>query len=345
MQLPALADPLRGLLFVRLAVCSLMLLAAGIGSAWAQEPAASSSGQAALRKLAPGVVTEIGLQIEEEETFSGPREFVELVRKAPELEWKSNFLANTETLLAMSRDVVFRRQVWALEFGFKPMRMLDVAVRGSDGQTRTQRVWYLVYYVKNQGRHLNPTPERDEQGHELYTPKPVNHSVRFFPSFQLQCHDVDQAYLDEVIPSAIEVIRKREDPNRKFYDSVNISSVQIPVSTEFEDNSVWGIATWTGVDPRSDFFSVFVQGLTNAYRWQDAEAAAGADTAPLAGRRFSHKTLQLNFWRPGDAEDPSEEEIRYGVPNRNQVPAGKLSDEILKMYGLKERVDHLWVYR
>ncbi len=346
MQFPALADPLRGLLFVRLAVCSLMLLAAGIGSASAQEPAASGTGQAALRKLAPGVVTEIGPQIEEEETFSGPREFVELMRKAPELEWKSNFLANTETLLAMSRDVVFRRQVWALEFGFKPMRMMDVAVRGSDGQTRTQRVWYLVYYVKNQGRHLNPTPERDEQGHELYTPKPVNHSVRFFPSFQLQCHDVDQAYLDEVIPSAIELIRKREDPNRKFYDSVNISSVQIPVSTEFEDNSVWGIATWTGVDPRSDFFSVFVQGLTNAYRWQDAaEGAAGADAAPLAGRRFSHKTLQLNFWRPGDAEDPSEEEIRYGVPNRNQVPAGKLSDEILKVYGLKERVDHLWVYR
>ena len=270
---------------------------------------------------------------------------MELSQLAPQLEWKSNFLAETETLLAMSRDVVFRRQVWALEFGLKPMRIISVPVRGADGQVRDQKVWYVVYYVKNRGRHLNPTPEADAAGHELFKPQSVDHTIRFFPSFQLQAHDVDRAYLDEVLPEAVEAIRRREDPERKFYDSVSISSVQIPVSSEIEDQSVWGIATWTNVDPRSDFFSVFVQGLTNAYRWQDEPGAFQPDAPPMTGRRFSYKTLQLNFWRAGDATDPTEEEIRFGVPNANEVPPGKTVDTVLDEYGLKERVDYLWVYR
>ena len=36
-------------------------------------------------------------------------------------------------------------------------------------------------------------------------------------------------------------------------------------STPEEDNSVWGLATWEDVDPRVDFFSVYIKGLTNAY--------------------------------------------------------------------------------
>ena len=209
----------------------------------------------------------------------------------------------------------------------------------------SRKVYYLVYYVKNNGRHLNPKPEPDAQGHVTFSTQPVDHTIRFFPSFVLQAHDVDRAYLDEVIPSAIEPIRLREDPNRTFYDSVSISSVTIPVSSEYEDNSVWGIATWTGVDPRSDFFSVFAQGLTNAYQWQDPPGAYRAGDPPLTGRSFAYKTLQLNFWRAGDAIDTREDEIRFGVPNQNQVPALKGEDEILKIYRLKERVDYLWVYR
>ncbi len=308
------------------------LVAASGSSAFAQEAQPAGG----YRKLAPGVVIEVAPQIEEEETYTGPRELVELSRLAPQIEWKSNFLAETETLLAMSKDVVFRRQVWALEFGFKPMRMITVG---------DKKVWYLVYYVKNRGRHLNPTPELDANGHELFKPQPVDHTIRFFPSFQLQAHDVDRAYLDVVIPEAVAAIRRREDPNRKFYDSVSISSVEIPVSSESEDQSVWGIATWTNVDSRSDFFSVFVQGLTNAYRWQDEPGAMQPDSEPMTGRRFSYKTLQLNFWRAGDATDPTEEEIRFGVPNANEVPPGKSLDSVLDVYGLKERVDYLWVYR
>jgi len=114
----------------------------------------SVSAQVPLRKLAPGVVTEIGPTIEEAETFTGPVEMSELLAMG-DLDWQPKTLAETETLSTMAKHVTFRRQIWALEFGFKPLRMIEV-----DGQ----KVYYLVYYVKNNGRHLNPTAKDDETG-------------------------------------------------------------------------------------------------------------------------------------------------------------------------------------
>jgi hypothetical protein len=313
--------------------------------AWGQTSAPGAATQPGYRRLAPGVVTEIHPKIEEEETYSGPREIVELVKMRPGLQWNPHFTPQSETLLARAKDTVFRRQIWALEFGFKPLRMIRVDLPGANGGLVSQQVWYLVYYVKNNGRHLNPAPQQDQQGHVTYTTDRVDHSIRFFPGFVLQCHDVGQAYLDEVLPRAVERIRQREDPRRPLHNSVTISDVSIPVSTKYEDRSVWGVATWVGVDPRTDFFSVYVQGLTNAYRWQDPEGAYKSGDPPGTGRRMSSKTLQLNFWRPGDAINPDEREIRFGVPNRSQLPAGKTQDDVLRIYRLDERVDYQWVYR
>ena len=104
------------------------------------------------------------------------------------------------------------------------------------------------------------------------------------------------------------------------------------------------MATWTDIDQRTDRFSIYVQGLTNAYRWEDPQGAFQAGADPMTGRRFTYKTLQLNFWRAGDAIDPREDEIRFGVPNENQVPRGKDLDQILRIYRLQDRVDYLWVY-
>ena len=36
---------------------------------------------------------------------------------------------------------------------------------------------------------------------------------------------------------------------------------------------MWGVATWEYVDPRMDFFSIYVKGLTNAYRFADPPGA------------------------------------------------------------------------
>ena len=65
---------------------------------------------------------------------------------------------------------------------------------------------------------------------------------------------------------------------------------------------LWGVAIWEDVDPQIDFFSVYVSGLTNAYDWRDSSEGLQAG-APVAARPqvHTHKQLQLNFWRPGDA--------------------------------------------
>ena len=90
----------------------------------------------------------------------------------------------------------------------------------------------------------------------------------------------------------------------------------IPVSTAASDKSVWGVATWTDIDQRNDFFSIYVQGLTNAHKWVDPAGAWKDGDPPGTGRRYAVKTLQLNFWRPGDEIDAHEDEIRFGIPGK-----------------------------
>jgi hypothetical protein len=165
--------------------------------------------------------------------------------------------------------------------------------------------------------------------------------VRFFPKFILESNDrtvdgkrIGKAYLDRILPSAVAAISERETPGRRLLNSIEISQQPIPVSDGRIDRGVWGVATWTDVDPRIDFFSVFVSGLTNAYRWEDVPGAYRPGDAPGKGREFARKMLQLNFWRPGDELNQTEHEFRYGVP------LGKAD-----LYGVADGVAYQWVYR
>ena len=65
----------------------------------------------------------------------------------------------------------------------------------------------------------------------------------------------------------------------------------------------------TGVDSRTDFFSVEVRGLTNAQQIvQEGDQFT-----------FLQKTLVLNFFRPGDFRNELEDIIRFGVPAVDRV--------------------------
>ena len=54
----------------------------------------------------------------------------------------------------MSADVKFRRDIWCLEFSFKPLRMIEVDVPTLGRHANL--VWYLVYRVRNTGQVLKP---------------------------------------------------------------------------------------------------------------------------------------------------------------------------------------------
>lgn len=296
---------------------------------------AAQQSATAPQPFAPGVVTTIPPDLEPDEAVS-THELVE-IRTNPAANWKPELFASS-TLQGMSENVKFRRDVWCLEFSFKPLRMIAFDIPQAGGRLERKLVWYMVYAVRNTGQTLRVV---EQDGGVAQVEPGKGQAVRFIPSFVLQSHDrtasggpVDQAYLDRVIPAAHQAIQQREARNRTLLNSVQMADELIPVSSDREDGRVWGLATWEDVDPRIDFFSVYVGGLTNAYRWIDPPGAYQPNDPPGTGRRFVRKTLQLNFWRPGDEHLENEKEVRFGVPR------GK-SD----LYGVGPGVAYQWVFR
>lgn len=314
-------------------------VAAFSGHAWGQAAAAPARG--APRVLAPGVLTTIPPAVEEGETASSPIPLADITEGMKELEWTPHFMAKSETIYAKAQSVILRRSVWGLEFAFKPMRMIYVDVPQPSGKLERKLIWYMVYRVRNPGRHLAPEGQADKFGHTLYGAGAVNFSRHFFPQFVLRSHEFDKEYLDRIIPVAIPLIQQREDPNTPFYSSVEISKMNLPVDGGPDDPGVWGVATWEDVDPRMDFFSVYIQGLTNAYLFVDPPGVYKKGDPPGTGRIFTTKTLQLNFWRPGDLVNPTEDEVHYGLPSVEPEERPRY----LAMYGMESWVDYRWLYR
>ncbi len=294
------------------------------------------------RKLAPRVLTVIPVEPEEAETVSGPRAVVEVVRGIADLEWNPHFSPESVTLREIAKRTIYRRTIWNLEFSFKPLRMIRVDIPQSNGRMRRKLIWYLVYRVRNSGGHLEPVAKEDDFGNRTFDPEPVDYGLHFFPHFVLETKTQKKAYLDQLIPIAIEPIQQREDPNTKLYNTVSIGEVDLKPNNDPNDHGVWGVATWQDIDPRIDFFSIYVQGLTNAYQFEDPEGAFSEGDPPGTGRKYTLKTLQLNFWRPGDSIQEHEDEIRFGVPVETDSDRQK---DVLSQYGLQKRLDYLWLYR
>jgi hypothetical protein len=288
------------------------------------------------RHLAPGVLTTIPPSTSPEDTVS-THDIME-IRADTAVEWKPEYIASSDTLYGMSDKTKFRREIYCLEFSFKPLRMIEVDVPLAGGTTERKLVWYLVYRIRNTGETLKPVPGPDG----VYSTQPAKGGPqRFLPQFVLEAQDrqagggrVSKSYLDRVIPAADAAISQRETPGLQLLNSVDIAKQPIPVSDGRIDRGVWGVATWVDVDPRVDFFSIYVGGLTNAYRWTDTPTAYHSGDTPGRGRQFVHKMLQLNFWRPGDELTPNEREFRYGVPLDKAA-----------FYSVGDGVAYRWVYR
>ena len=137
-----------------------------------------------------------------------------------------------------------------------------------------------------------------------------------------------------MLPSAVAAISQRETPGRKLLNSIEISEQPIPVSDGRIDRSVWGVATWTDVDPRIDFFSVFVGGLTNAYQWEDVPGAYRPATRPARAASSPARRCSSISGGPATSCMQTEQELRYGVP------LGKAD-----LYGVADGVAYRWVYR
>ncbi|MGD9721901.1 MAG: hypothetical protein AB7O59_10695 [Pirellulales bacterium] len=304
-----------------LGTLAVLVLCSGASAQQALSTAAlpATGGRGPYRVLAPGVEITIAPDRHEEETVS-THDIVEILKGIPGLDEKPKLSPSTQSLREMATATEFRRDIWCLEFTFKPVRMIWVDVPQPSGAMERKLIWYMIYHVRNTGGHLSPVRQAD--GTHV-----IQHSerdVRFFPTFVLESHEYRKSYLDRVIPVAIAAIEQREDPNRKLLNSVEVGARKIPVSHGLVDRSVWGVVTWEDVDPRVDYFSVAVAGLSNAYQWIDPADGYQAGDPPTTGRQLLAKTLVLNFWRPGDRLAEDRRQVIYGIPGQ---------------------VDYLWVYR
>lgn len=288
-------------------------------------------GQIIPRKLAPGVITTIRDVSIDDATLDSPREFTELISIVQPQDWKPNFDPTTQTLLGKARNVIFQRGIWSLEFGFKSLRVIRV---------QNEDIWYLVYFVRNVGEIRTPSPSPTQ----TFQIKGSKQPLRFIPTFELQANELKKSYRDQVLPKVVPLIAAKERVTRgRLHDSASISRLQIPVSTDTADRRVWGVATWKGVDPKADFISVFVEGLTNAYRWQPPPKGYQPPRTPAEQDVVQSKALQLNFWRSGDAIDLNDVEIRYGIPLYPDDATKQ--QQVLDAYRLEKTSEYQWVYR
>jgi len=108
-------------------------------------------------------------------------------------------------------------------------------------------------------------------------------------------------YEDKVLPEALAVIARRERlPLRN-----SVSAVQtVPPAAEpgsADEKVIYGVATFTDVDPEADRYTVFMTGFSNGVR-----KASGPDGSV----GVQNKTIVTKYWRPGDQFDQREPEIR-----------------------------------
>ena len=320
------------------ALCGWALCAMSVVASAQEDPGLGLSA----RKLAAGVMTIVAPDQDAEDTALGPFD-LDFVAKHPELAWappdfpdsEPNFASPAETLLVQSRGVTFRHPVWGVEFAFKPARLIEVDVPTAAGVMQRKTVWYIVYRVRYTGGDLAPSVS-DPSDSEAVPSEPnrvMYESVRFVPRFTLLSKERNIAMDAQILQPAIEAIAAKERVPGRLLDHVEIARQELKLSRTEQDNAVWGVATWTDVDPRVDFFAIDVRGLTNAYQMT---VASGGE------KRYLRKTLRIYFWRPGDSIEVARDRVFLGPP-AFEDPARV--QYYLNQFDLKERLDYQWIYR
>ncbi len=269
------------------------------------------------RTLAPGALTVVSADRSADDPIQrGP--LVEVTEGQKALAWTPRRAPSNSTFVERSSQLEYPRDIWCLEFAFKPPRRLDVDIPEEGLRMRRETIWYLVYRVKNVGGR-RVVQDADAEGN----PDPASRReetfqqpIRFLPHFVLESREglgsaegltSYRGYLDRVVPSAMETIRRREDPARPLLDSAAISATPLEPGEER-----WGVAIWEAVDPRIDSFSIYVRGLTNAIRWRKKPGEAiGPEDPPGGHVEQVLESLRLDFWRPGDDRDGGRIQIGF----------------------------------
>ena len=194
-----------------------------------------------------------------------------------------------------------------------------------------KQIWYIVYQVTNLGKMYQPVEKDDELNKldvsgKLYKLETVDKPVRFTPVFTLETHNLlakekpgfSKAAVEQYIPVVLPAIRDREDRNREFLTSQEMSEARDSCRRN-------GLGRGHLARCRSEQRLVLGvhrgahQRLQVERRSGQIRTAFRAGTGKSPFREISTKVLKLNFWRPGDEFDVRETQVRNGVP---ELPGG-----------------------
>ena len=260
------------------------------------------------------VLTLVPSPVRVHEAFSIPQPFVGIKAK----NYKPNYQSDQTTLSKLSSEIVHRYEVGGLEFSYKPLRTAVVEVPANGGLAK-KTVHYLIYRVRNRGNHVATEFVENDLGYQVQEVKRTDQLTKvkigkFSPHIVLEgwyesrkngrSTYYPKSYLERFSPSVVRQLEKIDRTPAKLHGWNDFADIEIAVDKDPESMGTWGVAYWEDVDPRINYYSVYVQGLTNAFTVNDR------DGKPV----FKQKTLQLNFWRPGDATNISEDTIYNGIP-------------------------------
>ncbi len=172
-----------------------------------------------------------------------------------------------------------KKGIWVLDFAFKPLRLRTVEIPGKG----RRQVHYLYYKVVNR----------------------TGAPRMFAPQF-VKVNEKQERFEDEVVPEAIPVIQKREEPSIPLLGSVDVVGMLPPSTKPNVDDAIYGVACWERWDARSDRFSIYVRGLSDGY----VEVPNQSGGKPIA----RYKTLRIDFIRHGDEKNLNEKEIQLADP-------------------------------
>ena len=296
----------------RLAIAIAATLFFLIDSAQAQDKSASKIER---RPTINRLLTVVKPEIEPAEAFTPPRD----LRKPVVKEYVPKLFSPSKTLTSLKKDIVSRHDVGCLEFTYKPLRMLAVDIPQPGGKMQRKVITYLVYRVRNRGGHYTHKQFVGEDGTEQFRLEKADqisgdaHADQFNAHFvlegwsqNLRTRDYEKkAYLDQFLPQVAKQIEAYDKTIGKLHDSISISKLKIPVEKDDNAKGVWGVAIWEDVDPKINYMSVYVRGLTSAFRVHQLQDDS---------KKYQHKTLQLNFWRKDDEFDVETESIANGIP-------------------------------
>lgn len=220
-------------------------------------------------------------------------------------------------------EIARQLQIWEMEIQMKPMRMI---LSPTPTQSDPQQVWYLAYRViprpiikSNVGADTDPVNVLD----------PPPGPPQLIPQLTLVTYDDRKTevpveiHVDQVIPAAVKkvnVIERPATPEQAFLDTISVTRpLPEPVAADAPEQPwIYGVATWSGVDPRTDFFKVIFQGFSNVY-----EVRGEGDD-----RRTWRKVLVQKFTCRGDEFDPNQREFEFdGKPFWEYQPDKKTSAE------------------